>query len=146
MKVTREQYNKWNAQAKNGFTLDCECLVVWGEKTLRYKRETPSGVIIELTINYYPEYERVTNEYGSSYNRETGKFLPSLTVRHWTPTTTGFYSSSGLPSHEVIGEAQDKKKYNILCKLSGEIDIESRIKQELEKYPYLMGEKVKPLY
>lgn len=33
-KLTREQYNKWNSQAKNGFQLDLQYFLTWNEKTL----------------------------------------------------------------------------------------------------------------
>ena len=33
-RITREQLNRWNGQAKNGFHLDMEYFLNWGEKTL----------------------------------------------------------------------------------------------------------------
>lgn len=137
MKVTKEQYNKWNAQAKNGFSLDLKHLIMWGEKNLIYQYTTLSGTIIVLTIEYRPEYETITNQYKCTYNKRTGRFIPSLIIEHWKPTGTGLYSTSGISKPEKIGEIQDKKKYNVLCKLSGEIDVESIINHELEKYSYL---------
>ena len=60
-KLTREQYNKWNAQAKNGFQLDLQYYLIWSEKTLIKDVQQEDGSIIRFKLWYMPEYETKTN-------------------------------------------------------------------------------------
>lgn len=67
-KITREQYNKWNAQAQNGFRLDLQYYVVWGEKTLVKSIKQTDGTIIQFKLWYIPEYKTKVNEWGCKWN------------------------------------------------------------------------------
>ena len=64
-KITREQYNKWNEQAKNGFQFDFQYYVVWSEKTLTKKVKMDNGdwYWFDLTWDDTPEWM-----FGVSYN------------------------------------------------------------------------------
>lgn len=128
-KITREQYNKWNAQANNGFSLDLQYFVIWNEKTLTKKIKLESGNVIEFKIEYHKEFETKTNSYGCKWNVETGRYIPMLNITVWHPTTSGCYASSGCAKSERIGEVQNTKKYNVLCKLSAEINTDEYIKE-----------------
>ena len=121
-KLTKEQYAKWCEQAKNGFILDLRYYLTWGEKTLTKRIKTACGDVIEFRIEYMPEYKQTTNEWGCKWNERTGRYIPMLNVARWRPTGTGCYSSSGYIAEKQIGEPEQTKKYNVLCKLSGEIE------------------------
>ena len=62
-RLTREQYNKWDAQAKNGFHFDLHYYVTWSEKTLIKNIKQDDGCIIQFKLWYMPEYETKTNEW-----------------------------------------------------------------------------------
>ena len=72
-KLTREQYNKWNAQAQNGFMLDLQYFLIWGEKTLIKGIEQENGAIIRFKLSYIDEFETRTNEHGCRWNERTGR-------------------------------------------------------------------------
>ena len=117
--ITREQAQKWDAQARGGFRFDVRYYVIWGEKELRKTVELPGGRYVEFKIGYRAEYETKTNDYGCKWNVETGRHIPELSVRVWQPSgAAGVYSSSGFGKHIDIGQAQTKKNYKILCQLS----------------------------
>ena len=117
-RLTREQYNKWNAQAKNGFQFDLEYYLTWNEKTLTKKIKMENGDIIEFKIEYIKEFETKTNDYGCKWNVETGRYIPTLYITHWRPSTSGCFHSHGHEKEETLGSPESSKKYNILCKLS----------------------------
>lgn len=120
-RITREQFNKWSAQAQNGFNLDLKHYVVWSEKRLVKTEKLQNGDVIEFNIEYRKEFETKTNEHGCRWNVETGRYIPELCITRWHPTTSGCYASGGYAKREDIGEPQTSKKYNVLCKLSAEI-------------------------
>ena len=128
-KITKEQYNKWANQALNGFTFDLQYYVLWSEKTLSKKVKRVNGDVVEFKIEYHKEFETKTNAYGCSWNVETGCYIPMLNITVWHPTHTGCYSSSGWAKSEKIGDVQNSKKYNVLCKLSGMIDTDKYMKE-----------------
>lgn len=121
-KITREQFNKWNQQAKNGFGFDLNYYLTWTEKTLTKKVKMENGDVIEFKIEYQKEFETKTNSYGCRWNVETGRYIPTLYITHWKPSTSGCYCSSGFDKSEILGEAETSKKYSTLCKLSEKIN------------------------
>lgn len=123
-KLTREQANRWNAQAKNGFTFDIEHYVIWNEKGLKKRVPTETG-FTQFKLGYNDEIETVTNEYGCKYNRRTGRYVPTLHISEWKPThTEGVYSSDGLGQFIPVGAPQDKKNYKVLCDISATINVD----------------------
>ena len=66
--ITREQFNKWNGQAKNGFSFDFRHYVTWNEKQLIKEIKNEDGTITRYTISYYPERERITQNNGLCTN------------------------------------------------------------------------------
>lgn len=137
-RITREQYNKWNAQAQNGFSFDLAYFMTWNDKRLTKQVPADDGCYYKVDITYTAEFEKITNEHGVSYNRETGRQVPTVWLSFWKPSTvSGCYSSWGLGIHRAIGEPQPKKNYKTLCSLSGSIDTDKLI-QELTD-----GEKLK---
>lgn len=129
--ITREQAQKWDAQARGGFRFDVRYYVMWGEKELRKTVELPGGRYVEFKIGYCAEYETKTNDYGCKWNVETGRHIPQLSVTVWTPTATeGVYTSHGYGKHIDIGPALAKKNYKILCQLSETVNTEEYMPTE----------------
>lgn len=127
-KITREQFNKWNAQAKNGFQFDLEHFLTWNEKTLTKRIKMENGDIIEFKVEFEKEFETKTNTYGCHWNVETGRYIPMLYITHWKPSTSGCYHSSGREKSEALGNPENSKKYNVLCKLSEMVNTDEYMK------------------
>lgn len=51
-KVTRDQVNKINKECKNGFGLDIERLVIWGEKQLVKEIKLDNGNILRVILYF----------------------------------------------------------------------------------------------
>ena len=128
-KLTREQINKWNSQAKNGFQFDSRYFLIWNEKTLIKNIKMENGDIIEFKIEYDKEYEKYTNEWKVTRNVETGRYIPMLYITHWRPTQSESYTSSGWAKTEVLGSPENSKKYNVLCKLSETVNTDEYMEE-----------------
>lgn len=123
-KLTAQQYKKLNDQAKNGFKFDLRHFLTWsGEKRLIKDDPRDNGTILEFVIQWFPEFETVTNQYGVTYNRETGRSVPALSVDLLVPSQAAkVYVVHSVKSLVPIGSPSEKKQYSTLCKLSGDID------------------------
>ena len=128
-KITREQFNKWNGQAKGGFNFDLEHCLVWGEKELVKDVKQDDDTIIRYKLGYAEEYERHTNEYGCTYRRETGFLIPSLNIDKLVPTGSGVYRVIPILCGRKMAEVEKTKKYSTLCKISGTIDTAEILKE-----------------
>lgn len=127
--ITREQFNKWNGQAKNGFGFDFRHYVTWSEKQLVKEIKNEDGTITRYTISYYPERERITQNNGYSWTKETGRHLPTLRIDTLHPThTEGIYRVQH-GRDITIGQPEKTKKYATLCKLSA-VDIDELTKNQ----------------
>ena len=128
-KLTREQYNKWNAQAKNGFKFDIEYYLTWGEKILIKEIPQEDNSIIQFRLWYYPEYETKINNYGCKWNTKTGRQIPMLKIEKLIPSTTGgVYIVHTIKDNKQVGEPENTLKYATLCKISGLINTEEELK------------------
>ena len=126
-KITREQLNRWNAQAKNGFRLDLNYFLTWGEKTLIKDIKQEDGYI-RFKLYYMPEYETRTNEYGCKWNVKTGKQIPMLRIERLKPLQTeGMYQVLTVKDDVQMGEPEKTMKYSTLCKISGKIDTDKEM-------------------
>lgn len=129
-KITREQYMKWNEQAKKGFRFDLEYFLTWGEKTLIKDIKQNDGTIIRFNIYYMPEYETIINDYGCKWNKRTGKQIPSLRVDKLLPCSTkGMFQVITVKECEKVGDPQKNKNYSVLCKISERIKTEELLKE-----------------
>lgn len=130
-KITREQFNKWNEQAKNGFQFDLQYFLTWSEKTLTKKVKMDNGDVIEFKIEYDKEFETITNGWGVKYNQETGRYIPMLYITHWRPSTSGSgcYTSHGWAKSEKLGNPENSKKYNVLCKFSETVNTDEYMEE-----------------
>lgn len=129
-KLTREQFNKWNAQAQNGFTFDIEGYCVWNEKRLTKSIKQPDGSIIKFKIEYYPEYERKTNQWGCHWNERTGRQIPMMRIDKLIPgNTEGVYIVHTVKEKITMGEPEKTMKYSTLCRISGTVNTDEYLKE-----------------
>lgn len=127
-KITREQYNKWNAQAQNGFRLDLQYYIVWGEKTLVKSINQPDNTIIQFKLWYIPEYETKVNEWGCKWNVKTGRQIPMMRIERLVPGhTEGVCSVHTVKDDMPMGEPEKTMKYSTLCKISGMVDTDAEM-------------------
>lgn len=133
-KITREQAQKWDAQARGGFHFDVRQYVIWGEKELRRTIDLDGGDVLELRLGYREEYATRTNEYGRHWKETTGRHIPVLSLSIWHPSASNpdVYTSQGLGKSVDLGPAENSKKYAVLCRLSGEVDFSPYIKEVTE--------------
>lgn len=129
-KLTREQYKKWNAQAKNGFQFDLQYFLTWNEKTLIKNIPQEDGSIIQFKLWYMPEYETVTNEHGCTWNQRTGRQIPMMKIEKLVPgKTEGIYIVHTLRDNKQMGEAEKTLKFATLCKISEKVNTDEELKE-----------------
>lgn len=126
MKITREQYNKWNAAAKNDFEFDLDRFVVWNEKELvKWIPDDDAGDLqTQYRLIYTAEFQRKQNQF-CSWNEATGRHIPTLHISKWRRSASGCFVSNGIGKFIHIGLPVEKKNYSLLCKYSGMIDLEA---------------------
>ena len=75
-KITKEKVIKINEGSKNGFKLDIQYFVIWGEYKLEKleKIENQENKYHNFRLGYREHVERKTNEYGCSYPVYTGTY------------------------------------------------------------------------
>ena len=128
--LTSEQYQKWNAQAQNNFTFDIKNYVIWNEKRLTKSIKQPDGSIIQFKIEYYPEYETKTNEWGCHWNVKTGRHIPMMRIDRLIPSSTeGCYIVHTVKEKITMGEPEKTMKYSVLCKISGAVNTDEYLKE-----------------
>lgn len=123
MKFTKEQVEKWNSKMGQGFKTDLNRLAMWGEKQPHLMTKVDETTILELTLYYQSEYETVTNEYGCTYKKPTGKVVPVINVRKWIDKGTGMLHGYGLGKTFKVGEPCEKKMFSTLQKLTHTVDV-----------------------
>lgn len=125
-KFTREQLNKWNSQAGNGFKIDVQRLLFWGDKDLEYiGEERADRTHFEITLSYVDEKE------GEGWMaKSTGRQLLKLDVKRMIPAISNkpgdevkMYEVDFGVYSEIIGEPQNKKMYSYMAKMSHKIDV-----------------------
>jgi len=84
MKITRD--SEWQIINKQN----------WGGRVMSRIIEIDGGDFIEAVIYWRDEAERITNQYGVSYNKATGNYNPCLHISYWHAGKTGGMASSGL--------------------------------------------------
>lgn len=127
-KLTREQAQKWSAKAHNGFKFDVRHYVIWNEKQLTMVLPLDDGDKLEAVIRFREKGDRF-------YTGITG-YVPGLNVTRWHPSTVeGVYTAHGLGKWEPLGELQQKRSYDLLCKLSANVTAE----YILDKYGDMQG-------
>lgn len=115
-RVTIEQVKNWNSKLSNGFAFDIERYVVWSEKQAVKYIKLEDGTTLGVTLMY----RAIKAPNGYSY---TGKHQPCLHLQIWHKShTEGMMHSWGMGVTIDVGDEQDKKKWNELCKLSTVLD------------------------
>lgn len=122
---TREQLNKWNAKLANGFTLDLQHFLIWGEKSAVRRIDLPDGKILKATLEY-----RDARDDSHHY---TGLHQPMVHLSIWTDRGNGMLSSHGMGASVKIGTVQSKRNFNNLAALSATIDDEKIMAWATEK-------------
>lgn len=135
--ITREQAARWNAKARNGFSFDVRYYAMHGEKTLHQIIDLDGGDKMEIRLLYEAERRKKTNEFGCSWTVTTGRYLPTVHLTRWHPSGAA-WTSRGLGDWITIGEPQDAKKYDVLCKLSATVDA-GKMVHELGKHQQTFG-------
>ena len=124
-KITNEQLTKWNAKLSNGFTLDLQRFVVWGEKEAVRNIDLGDSRMLQASIGWREIHEGY---------RFTGLVRPEMHLSVWTPTSSGMMSSSGLGATvQVTDKTFSRKNWNEIAKITGEWNDE-RILEEAKKY------------
>lgn len=124
--ITKEQIMKLEAQAPEGWHFDWKYCVFHGEKTLRHLITLDESHVVEAKLMFHENYERITNEYGCSYNRPAGHSHICLHVSTWTVDANGTGHSYGLGHFENIDNGQHtRKNYKDLCKIAPTITDET---------------------
>lgn len=129
-KITREQFNKWDAQAKNDFHFDLQWFLIWNEKQLIKSIKQPDNTIIQFVLTYNKEVETKTNEHGCKWNVDTGRKVPVMRIDKLIPSPSGVegvYIVNTIKDYTPAGEPEKTMKYSTLCKISGTIDTESEL-------------------
>lgn len=118
-KLTREQYNKWNAALADGWKFEAQHYIMWGDKeAYTDSAEDERGNFYRAKLTYYEER---TGEGWTA--KSTGRQLPALVIDRWNKTSTDGVYSSVQVLKETVGEPQNKKNYSVLAKLSASLDM-----------------------
>lgn len=132
-KITKEQFLKWEAMCANGFTLDLQKYVVWGEKEPTKQIRLDEENIIIATVGYYDE--RVD---GGRWGETVRKIKLHLAL--WHPATTeGVMYSTGYGAYITLDDTpQPKKEYKKLAAWTEKLD-DDTIMQYAEENGILNG-------
>lgn len=154
--LTTEQAQKLNKKLGNNFRFDIVHYMAHGEKTAIQLVEIEPGVYVRLRLSYFPEYEHRLSMVGQSqfehgvpfkecngYNARTGREIPVCHVSVLYKQETALVSY-GVGRFVKIGEAQNRKTYSTIEKLSNTIKINDFI--ELGKRNPNIIEKLSPLF
>ena len=112
-KLTIEQVGKWNEGNKNDFQFDITYYLYHSEKTLSKHIEIDDTHILQCQIMFQSEYKTNKNEYGCTWNTETGRQIPTIHFAY-SVKSGGMLVSHGLGYLHNLGEAIDKKNYKAL--------------------------------
>ena len=121
MKLSREKAEKWNDGNKNGFYFDVNEYLMRSEKQSVKAIHKLDNSLILCEVCYMPEYQRITNGYGVSYNRQTGKHLPTLHI-YRAVRNGNMIVSHGLGYYHTLGDPLEKKNYNTLKQYTETLD------------------------
>ena len=124
-----EQLKKWRAALPEGWKFDAQYYVLWGEKKIfTYSAENAAGAFYCAELGY--RAERVGEGWSA---QNTGRQIPTVTVSRYTPTSTGDLCSVVRIFEETAGEPENKKKYDVLCKLAASLDVADYFRRAAEK-------------
>lgn len=132
-KCTRAQVAKWNEQLMNGFTFDLYGFIMGGDKSAVKNLPLTDGRKLQAKLRYHEVSE----------NWRTVGQQPVLHLSIWEEIEgTDMMRSFGLGATIKLGEMQQKKQYNVLCKLSGGITDEQIKRYALDNMEQLKNERI----
>lgn len=137
-KITQQQIENANKKLANNFKLDVFHYLVNGEKTAINRIQINDNEYATLRLEFYPEYEEC-----NGYRMQTGRQFPCCHICKEIKDGE-YFKSYGLGKWVKLGDAQDKKLFSLLQKLSNTVDIDTMIKIA-EEEPNTMEES-KPLF
>lgn len=120
-KLTREQVEKYNKGNENDFFFNVRRFLERNEKEISKDIKLDDNKVLRVDLMYTDGYEKVTNEYGCTYNKPTFKKVPTIWFTEWNDAGNGMMSSRGLGYHASMGEAVERQSYKILQGLTKQL-------------------------
>ena len=112
--ITRNQIIAANEKMGNGFALDVQYYVVWGEKRCVKHINLDEKHVLEAEITYVSEFERFPQSMKEWH-------VPCIWLQYFTKGDGAFMTSMGMGYKEKLGERREKKMLSVLQKLTHEM-------------------------
>lgn len=126
--MTREDVKKINSECKNGFEFYLYGYLMNKEKELSKRIKLADNKFLEARLEWDKVLERKTNEWGCSWNVETGEVKPVLRLSVWTNKETGVAVSYGFGYTEVAGSPVKRRSMKSLQALTGNYTTEDIVR------------------
>lgn len=134
--ITKKQYIAWNSKMGNGFTLDLQNYVAWGEKTAKVRIETADGGFWDVSVRFQKEATYKLTSYGkdqlqkgipynqcNGWNEWTGNYYPVINIQHYAPSTVeGVYHSDSAHKSKRMGDVSSRRNFSTIQKLTHQIN------------------------
>ena len=112
--ITRNQIIAANEKMGNGFVLDVQYYVVWGDKRCVKHINLDEKHVLEVEITYVSEFERFPQSMKEWH-------VPYIWLQYFTKGDGAFMTSMGMGYKERLGERREKKMLSALQKLTHEM-------------------------
>lgn len=116
--ITFEQVEKINAKAGNGFTLDLQHYLTWGDKQFIKDIALDEKHVLRAEITFVAEFEKLPD-----YRRKEWH-VPAIWLMYYTKLESGMMSGMGFGYKEPLGERMEKKITAVLQKYTQTINNE----------------------
>lgn len=126
--MTREDVKKINSECKNGFEFYLYGYLMRKEKELSKRIALANNKFLEARLEWDKVFKRTTNEYGCSWNVETGEVEPVLRLSVWTNKETGVAVSYGFGYTEIAGSPVKRRSMKSLQALTGNYTTEDIVR------------------
>ena len=113
--ITRKQIITANDKMGNGFSIDVERYVVWGEKQCTKRINLDENHVLLVEITYVTRYARLESGNSVPY------YIPSVWLQYFTKGSGAFMTSCGMGYNEPLGEKKEKRLFSVLQKLTHEM-------------------------
>ena len=108
--ITFEQIRKINGKTGNGFTLDVEHYVTWGDKQFIKDIALDEKHVLRAEITFATEFENLPN-----YRRREWH-VPVIWLQYFTKLDGGMMGGVGFGYKEPLGERMERKMSAVLQK------------------------------
>ncbi len=102
-KITKEQFNKFNAELKNGFRFDLNFFLTWNEKRATKKIELENNKVLKINLEYYDNSRYI------QYKKISGADLV-ISFSVWEPSGD-LYVSYGIGTKKVLISGLPRKEF-----------------------------------